>query len=174
MSHVVQARVYAEDMTTTQNTTTMTNSFGFPIEVCSRCKGSGEYSNDGHHSRCYKCNGARTVVKPKAKVAWLAFVANVKSIQQPLTQNLVLNTKVRQYNDKHGEVKEVVSVEITDEVLSRGYIGKVENFSYACVVTFADGSSVRVSSNTYWVRQTTLEDLNVDFYLAQFNKKASK
>jgi len=97
-------------MTTTQNTSATTNSFGFPIEVCSRCNGTGEYSNDGHHSRCYKCNGARTVVKPKAKVAWLAFVANVKSIQQPTTETLVLNTKVRQYNDKHGEVKEVAQL----------------------------------------------------------------
>ena len=174
MSHVVQARVYAEDMTTTQNTTAMTNQYGFPIEVCSRCKGTGEYSNDGHHSRCYKCNGARTVVKPKAKVAWLAFVANAKAIQQPLTKTLVLNTKVRQYKDKHGEPKEVVSIEITDEVLGRGYYGKVETVDYACVVTFADGSSVRVSSNTYWVRPTTVEDLNADFYLAQFNKKAGK
>ena len=38
----------------------------FETEVCSRCGGTGHYSFNGEHSRCYKCdgqNGARAFTK---------------------------------------------------------------------------------------------------------------
>jgi len=38
----------------------------FETEVCTRCHGTGHYSFNGEHSRCYKCdgkNGARTYTK---------------------------------------------------------------------------------------------------------------
>ena len=38
----------------------------FETEVCSRCHGTGHYSFNGEHSRCYKCegkNGARAFTK---------------------------------------------------------------------------------------------------------------
>ena len=38
----------------------------FETEVCSRCGGTGHYSHNGEHSRCYKCdgkNGARAYTK---------------------------------------------------------------------------------------------------------------
>ena len=46
----------------------------FETEVCSRCGGTGHYSFNGEHSRCYKCdgrNGARALTKRgKAAQAW--------------------------------------------------------------------------------------------------------
>ena len=38
----------------------------FETETCSRCGGTGHYSHNGEHSRCYKCenkNGARAYTK---------------------------------------------------------------------------------------------------------------
>ena len=29
----------------------------FETEVCSRCRGTGHFSHNGEHSRCYKCDG---------------------------------------------------------------------------------------------------------------------
>jgi hypothetical protein len=49
----------------------------FETEVCSRCGGTGHFSFNGEHSRCYKCdnkNGARAYTKrgAAAKAYYLA------------------------------------------------------------------------------------------------------
>lgn len=51
-----------------------TNSHGFPVDTCSRCDGSGQYSyNQRDGSRCLKCSGFGYTIAKRAAEAWTAF-----------------------------------------------------------------------------------------------------
>lgn len=55
---------------------TRTNSHGFPVIDCYRCKGSGTYSfNQVDGNKCYGCNGSGLAVRRgKAAKAWKEFL----------------------------------------------------------------------------------------------------
>lgn len=51
-----------------------TNGFGFPVDTCSRCDGSGQYSyNQRDGKRCFKCHGYGYTIANRAAKAWQAF-----------------------------------------------------------------------------------------------------
>jgi hypothetical protein len=154
---------------------TKTNQHGFPIQTCTRCNGSGQYSyNQIHGTMCYGCGGCGTQIVKKAKPAWIAFVAHAKSLKETHTKDLISGVAYR--NGFKGSVPKIVeSVEKTDEKTGGWYqSGKSEKvYNYFYIVKFADGTIVK-DSGSYWKRTVTLEDLNVDFYLAQIPQRKVK
>jgi len=77
----------------------------FETESCSRCGGSGHYSFNGTHSRCYKCDGkndgqAYTKRGRAAKDFYLA----LKSV---VPTNVKIGDKIRTLNFKQLTVAEI-------------------------------------------------------------------
>jgi len=98
--------VYTEDMTTT------TNQFGFPIQTCTRCKGEGHYSyNQVTGTRCFKCLGTKTTITPNAKEAWAAFQLHLSNRKEVAAKNLQLGDLIA----RNKVWCEVTNIIITDE-----------------------------------------------------------
>ena len=152
-----------------------TDKYGFPIQTCTRCHGSGHYSyNQIHGTMCYGCGGTGVQIVKKAKPAWVAFNANAKKLKQTMTKDLVVGIAYRTYGSK-AERKIVVAVEKTDETCGGSKSG--DNpwvYDYFYLVTFEDGTTEKSSDHLAWSRLITLADLNVDFYLAQIPQRKVK
>lgn len=59
--------------------------YGFPIESCSRCGGSGRYSwCQAYLDRCFRCSGSGIAIArgaAKAHAAWLAAIKAAREVQ---------------------------------------------------------------------------------------------
>lgn len=155
--------------------TSRTDKYGFPIDTCTRCLGSGHYSyNQVHGTRCFGCGGTGVQVVKKAKPAFVAFHTNAQNLKRTLTRDLVVGVAYRIYGSK-AERKVVVAVEKTDEVCG-GYKSGNDPYvyDYFHLVTFEDGTVEKKSATLIWSRLITLADLNVDFYLAQIPQRKVK
>ena len=142
------------------------NSYGFPIETCSRCHGTGHHSyNQITGTICFKCDGTGSTITKQANPAWIAFNANYKAMKEVITKNLIVGAFYR--CTCKGARKEVTSVVRTDEACGWQATNGVKTMHYFYIVAFADGTSETHSEHKLWTRRLTLADLNVEFYLAQ-------
>lgn len=145
---------------------TNTNNYGFPIQTCTRCHGSGHHSyNQRSGTICFKCDGTGSTITRDANPAWVAFNDNYKSLKEVITKNLIVGAFYR-FTAK-GPRKCVLRVDRTDFTCGWQATNGFKTMHYFYIVTFADGTSERFSENTLWTRRLTLADLNVEFYLAQ-------
>ena len=65
------------------------NRWGFPIENCARCKGSGQYSfNPVDGTRCYGCGGRGTTVTRNAREAWSQFEFALYQYRNPAVRDV--------------------------------------------------------------------------------------
>jgi hypothetical protein len=165
---------------------TKTNQHGFPIQTCTRCHGSGHHSyNQIHGTMCYGCGGGGVQIVKKAKPAWIAFVANAKSLKEIVARDL----KVGQVACKSGAKikKEIVGIEVlptyskpwserhTAQAIADGYKPEQCFQIFApMIVTFADGTTEETDATSVWKPVVTLADLNADFYLAQIPQRKVK
>jgi hypothetical protein len=92
-----------------------TDRYGFPIQTCTRCGGSGEYSyNQRHGSVCYGCNGSGVVHTKRAAAEWNRFRADRRALLTPSIRDLVVGDLARQYGAPKGTpFAAVVAVEDT-------------------------------------------------------------
>lgn len=94
----------------------MTNKFGFPIQTCTRCNGTGHHLfNFGDGTICYGCRGKGTQVTKNAKAAWSAFLAARHAQRETTGADLQVGDMiVMRANDKN-IVGTIVSIVVTDE-----------------------------------------------------------
>lgn len=66
-----------------------TDRYGFPIQTCGRCGGTGQFSyNQMHGSRCYGCNGRGVRHTREAGKQFQAWSHDLKQLRQALGKNL--------------------------------------------------------------------------------------
>ena len=93
-------------METTQNTET--NAYGFPVETCERCSGTGKFSfNERDGDRCFGCNGAGVKVHKRARKAWLAFLEAKKADAFRQASDIKVGDKLITNAKRVGEVIEI-------------------------------------------------------------------
>lgn len=93
-------------------TMTNQNGWGFPIQTCERCKGSGHYSfNPVDGTRCYGCTGRGTKVTKNAQEAWSQFQFALHAHRNPAVQNVATGDVLRLFmKDRTTRKATVVSV----------------------------------------------------------------
>lgn len=112
----------------------------FETEVCSRCGGTGHFSFNGEHSRCYKCdnkNGARAYTKrgAAAKAYYLA------KFQVP-AEEIKIGDKIR---DTQQRIQQLTVAKIERSVsTARVWISGVEQPKFE-QVTFTNEVGLSVS-----------------------------
>ncbi len=71
------------------------NKNGFPLVVCSRCDGCGEYSyNERDGTRCFGCGGDGWQIAKRAKPAWIAYISEVKEQKETVVRKLQVGDKI--------------------------------------------------------------------------------
>lgn len=146
----------------TTKTPTETNNYGFPIVTCTRCQGRGimEEYRGSFGGVCYKCNGARKVVRGgKAAKAWEAFRAAIPK-KEIVWKDLTAGVDRIPSNGKWTLVTEVA---ISDEVcgwhiINAGTDHEVrEPAAYRATITLADGTTHKGTTHTLTRRCVTAE-----------------
>lgn len=121
------------------------NAFGFPVETCSRCDGSGQYSyNQRDGKRCFKCAGNGYNLAARAVKAW----------------NLYIEAK-----------KEASSIPATE--IKVGDMIKMDSYRTVIAIELSEnnGGEVRckMKNGETWVyRTTTMVQTKIDFDPAPF------
>lgn len=135
-----------------------TNKFGFPIQTCTRCKGTGHYLfnlTDG--TICYGCRGKGTQITKKARPAWAAFVMACRARREPTGADLQVGDKIIMRVDDKRYVGTITSIAQTDEECgSYTTDGQTTTF-YRLAVTISAGQAGmitgKISQNQYVKRQ---------------------
>ena len=133
----------------------ITNKYGFPLEVCNRCHGTGNHSyNEVDGTTCYGCSGSGFKIIKRAEKAYAAFKTAYKEAQRPQVQNL----KVGDYIARLNVWSRVIRVTKTDEVVGCLIVNGIEcDFLYRYEVEFED-SQLKTFSQTQLVkRKATLD-----------------
>lgn len=152
------------------STTPRTDRYGFPIRECGRCHGKGRLAgfSNVRGGVCFGCSGAGTVY-PKGKVglAVADFQTALRAAVRPSTSALEVGDEITRTWATGSDCsrpaadavwRTVASIEVTDEVCGRGFVGGVEvSVSYYRVITFTDGTSERVGSVVWSRRGRTVD-----------------
>lgn len=145
------------------------NKQGFPLDECSRCGTTGHHSfNQITGSKCFKCNGSGYTIQKRAKVAWLAMVAEIDSHRHCAVRNMNVGDVIA-----YKKVwREIVSIEITDESCGWTQSGGNEKvFHFYRIVKFSDGVQDRMSENEVYKRSYKID---VAKYLEMVKPAAKK
>ena len=104
------------------NTSTYeTNRYGFPIEECSRCDGSGRYSyNPRNGHTCFGCNGSGQQIVKKARKAWQALQDEIHNRKRCAYQDLSIGDSIA----VNGKWCKVMATSITPRVIIWQIIGE--------------------------------------------------
>ena len=105
------------------STTPATNKYGFPIEECSRCDGSGRYSynpRDGH--TCFGCSGTGQAITKPARKAWAALQQEISDRKRCSVQDLSIGDSIA----VNGKWCKVMAMAITPRVTMTQTIDGVE------------------------------------------------
>ena len=90
------------------------NKYGFPIEECSRCDGSGRYSynpRDGH--TCFGCSGTGQAIAKPARKAWAALQQEISDRKRCAAQDLNIGDSIA----VNGKWCKVMAMSITPRVV---------------------------------------------------------
>jgi len=131
------------------------NKYGFPLEVCGRCHGTGNYSyNEIDGTTCYGCSGSGFKITKSAQKAYDAFLTAYKKAQRPQVKDV----QVGDYIARKNVWCRVARIIKTDEVSSWSVVDGVERIStYFYEVEF-DNSEVRTFPENQLVkRKATLD-----------------
>lgn len=72
-----------------RTTAERTDRYGFPIQTCSRCGGSGRYSYcQMYGDRCFKCEGKGVTHTPKAHALYQAWASALRAHRNPTVADL--------------------------------------------------------------------------------------
>lgn len=132
---------------------TPTNRYGFPLVVCRRCAGSGQFGPASvHNGQCFDCGGTGMRVKGgKASKAWAAFLDAHRKFRTPTAEAVQVGDRIRVR--KGDELRTVAAIEWTLQVgrssgaSSEGVVGGSgywRTYSRLAVdveFTFEDGST---------------------------------
>jgi len=139
--------------------------YGFPLQVCRRCAGSGKHSyNQMHGDVCYGCDGRGVRHTPKAKKQFQAWSAELKKLRETIGKYLTVGDEVAIIQYTHvfsGKIigwHVVTSIEVTSEV--RGWSITWEDgkeiktpSAWEMHITFDDGESITCCTQSCFRRQ---------------------
>ena len=130
------------------------NKQGFPLDECSRCGTTGHHSfNQITGSKCFKCNGSGYTIQKRAKVAWLALLAEIDTHKRCTVSNMSVGDVIAY----KGIWREIVSIEITDESCGSFGVDAEKVFQYYRVVQFSDGVQDRMCENNIYKRSYKID-----------------
>lgn len=102
---------------------TPTTKSGFPVQICTRCHGTGKHSyNDVHLDICYGCGGSGWKVIKKAQPAYNAYLAAVRKSKECTYGDVVLGDRVAH----EGVWREVTAIAVTPVVRGRSGVRSPE------------------------------------------------
>lgn len=147
--------------------TNLTDKYGFPIDVCVRCNGSGTYPSSAWNGVCLGCSGQRyTHVTPKVAALagqWQTRKRDAVTVvpaarRDPATGEVTCGVqpgdRIREYGV--GEVPWRTVAEVTvhpERVVGSVRIGNVlTQETLAVTLLFEDGSTVEVRAGNVWRR----------------------
>ena len=130
----------------------LTDRYGFPVEVCGRCGGSGQFSyNQIDGSRCYGCDGKKVRHTRKARTQFQSWAADLKAIRRATGASL-------QVGDELAIVK--CTGIFTEKVVGWHTITQIDHTGEECgwsiSIDPATGSEVRTP--TAWRMLVTFDD----------------
>jgi hypothetical protein len=130
----------------------LTDRYGFPVEVCGRCGGTGQFSyNQIHGSRCYGCDGKKVRHTRKARTQFQSWAADLKAIRRATGASL-------QVGDELAIVK--CTGIFTEKVVGWHTITQIDHTGEECgwsiSIDPATGSEVRTP--TAWRMLVTFDD----------------
>jgi hypothetical protein len=139
-------------MNTTPYSTTQyeINQFGFPVEECSRCDGSGQYSYcQRYGTTCFKCSGTGKQIIKKAQKAYIEFTAYVRSRKNCMAQDLSVDEMI----SHDGKWWTLTAIGITPRVTM--WTGAERTpYGYEMHLTLSNGEVVHASTNSVIRRNT--------------------
>jgi hypothetical protein len=149
-------------------TATRTDRHGFPIKDCTRCHGTGHYSYCPRFgTRCFKCGGSKVQhATKKVAEAYSEFTAALRAATDTTPPRFEVGDEVtRRWNGARSGPAEdaiyqtVAAVEITDEPCAWMTIGDgpQEVTSYYTLVTWADGTTEKIGSMSFYRRGRTVD-----------------
>lgn len=132
------------------------NKFGFPLEVCSRCHGTGNYSyNEVDGTTCYGCSGSGFKIIKRAEKAYSAFRNAYKEAQTPQVMNLQIGDQIKLIYIGWCCVTKITK---TNQVCGCSVVDGVEcDFIYRYEVEFDNAESKTFSGNQLVQRKATLD-----------------
>jgi hypothetical protein len=134
--------------------------FGWPVETCGRCDGSGRYSYcQMHGDRCFGCQGAG-VVRAAGKVQdiYAEFHAAADVQRKRTGSTMAVGDEVRDYHAPKGTpFRRVVAVAPTGRECGRPKIGSEDwKIQYTQMITFEDGETIE-AGNVLWAGRVTVK-----------------
>jgi hypothetical protein len=136
--------------------------YGFPVEVCRRCGGSGEYSyNPLDGTRCFGCSGAGVAyasrIPAQEREAWRK---ELRAARDVCAWKVQPGDRIRPYGSKRGTpFQTVAAVELgePDGWMKVGSAAEVVT-SYRATLTFEDGTKTGTSNGgELWIRDATVD-----------------
>lgn len=141
---------------TTTDAPARTDKYGFPVELCNRCAGHGDYPSSAWGGVCLGCNGSgfawasRTIANHAHR-----FITAFKAAGHAVTMELQPGMRV--WLAGSDAFREVTAVSATDQVDGVMTVGAGDNATvttyYAHDVTFTDGVTQRHNSRLVWTVQ---------------------
>lgn len=140
--------------------------YGFPVEPCGRCGGTGRHSyNAIHGDVCYGCNGKRVRHTKKARTQFAAWSNEMRSLRQAQGKDVKVGEELAildhrfVFNQKVIGWHTVTAVEVTGETCGWS-IQRDENGNevqiptcWRMVITFDDGEVHQTATNSVFRRK---------------------
>jgi len=144
-----------------------TDRYGFPVEVCGRCAGTGQFSyNQIDGSRCYGCDGKKVRHTRKARPHFQAWADDLKALRRASGASLRVGDELAIvectdiFTEKVIGWHTVTQIERTDEecgwsiTIDRETGAEVRTpTSWRMLITFDDGEQVQASTNSLFRRK---------------------
>lgn len=153
-------------MTITLDSFPSVDRYGFPLQVCGRCGGSGEHSyNQLHGSVCYGCNGHGVRHTKKAHKEFQDWAHALKCQREAIGHSLQVGDELAILQSTGLMTTKVVgwhsiaSIETTDEECGWSITcapDGTEQRTPTCwtiIITFDDGEQMRASTNSVFRRK---------------------
>lgn len=140
-----------------------TDRYGFPVEVCGRCGGTGQHSyNQMHGSVCYGCDGKQVRHTKKARPQFQAWAGEVRKQQQAVGHAIQVGDELAVHEGYARKIvgwRSVVAVETTEDAcgwsIERGENGEdiKTPTAWGMLITFDDGEVERSATNNCYRRR---------------------
>jgi hypothetical protein len=141
--------------------------YGFPVEECTRCFGTGQHSyNEINGRTCLKCWGSGYTIQKRALTAYKAMQEEIKSHNRCETKDLKTGDSIA-HNRKW---KKIESVEFTDQVCGSQEINGVRKEWVFMIIKFNNGETLKSSETNLHRRR---HKVDIKKYLAMIEPTKS-
>lgn len=151
---------------------TLKNKYGFPVQTCTRCGGTGQFSfNMITGSTCFGCGGSGFQIKgKKAREAFTAYVEATRGASTLTAKDLQVGDKL----SHEGFWRTVVAIEWTAPKgvgLATSGDTQMTRLGWVVTVTFKDDSTRVIPADRFNVQLRTRRNVDIKTYLARAGVK---